>query len=79
MTMPDQFFDLAHPAAEMVPTAGPHAALDGLVAQQTVADLDDRNIPRQALRPISFLSPLLRLRRFICTNKTIHRFSHALA
>ncbi|CAN7356189.1 hypothetical protein [Rhizobium leguminosarum] len=78
MAMPDQFFDLAHPAAEMIPAAGPHAALNGLVTQQTVADLDDRNIPRQALRPIRFLSPLLRLRRFICANEAIHRFSFAI-
>ncbi|MGR9135845.1 hypothetical protein [Rhizobium leguminosarum] len=75
MTMPDQFLDLAHPAAEMVPTAGPHAALDGLVTQQTVADLDGRNIPRQAIRPIRFYSRLLRLRRFICANKASHRSS----
>ncbi|WP_348643971.1 hypothetical protein [Rhizobium leguminosarum] len=73
MTVPDQFFDLAHPAAEMIPAAGPHAALDSLVTEQTVADLDGCNIPRQARRPIGFCSPLSRLRRFICANKTSHR------
>ncbi|WP_442086310.1 hypothetical protein [Rhizobium acaciae] len=73
MAMPDQFLDLAHPAAEMVPTAGPHAALDGLVTEQAVADLDGRNIPGQALQPIGFCSPLFRSSRFICANKPSHR------
>ncbi|WP_261334412.1 hypothetical protein [Rhizobium leguminosarum] len=73
MAMSDQFFDLAHPAAEMVPMAGPHAALDGLVTEQAVADLDGCHITGQALQPIGFCSPLFRLSRFICANKTSHR------
>ncbi|MBB3163463.1 hypothetical protein RlegWSM1455_09230 [Rhizobium laguerreae] len=78
MTVPDQFFDLAHPAAEMAPAAGPHAALDGLVTEQAVADLDGCHITGQALQPISFCSPLFRLSRLIRTHKTSHRFSFAI-
>ncbi|WP_342355332.1 hypothetical protein [Rhizobium changzhiense] len=78
MAMLDQFFDLAHPAAEMVPTAGPHAALDGLVTDETVADLDGCNIPRQTLRPIGFCRPFFRLSRLIWTHKSSHRFSFAI-
>ncbi|EJT05836.1 hypothetical protein RCCGE510_07906 [Rhizobium sp. CCGE 510] len=40
MAMPYQFLDLAHPAAEMVPTAASRAALHGLVTQQAIANFD---------------------------------------
>ncbi|MBB4290462.1 hypothetical protein GGE16_002502 [Rhizobium leguminosarum] len=74
MTMPDQPFDLAHPTMEMVPTATPRAALNGLITQQAVAELDRRKIPRQTSRLLRFRSSFLRLSRFICANKAIHRF-----
>ncbi|WP_246717775.1 hypothetical protein [Rhizobium aethiopicum] len=78
MTMPDQFLDLAHPAAEMIPAAAAHAALHGLVTQQAVADLDRGNIPRKTLRTPGLVSPICRSSPFIRTDETIHRFSFAI-
>ncbi|WP_245441740.1 hypothetical protein [Rhizobium leguminosarum] len=72
MAMPDQFFDLAHPAAEMVPTAAPGAPLHCLIPQQAVADFDSRNIPGKP-GVVGFYSPLPGLSRFIHA-KTFHRF-----
>ncbi|MBB2679138.1 UNVERIFIED_ORG: hypothetical protein GGI61_002713 [Rhizobium esperanzae] len=73
MAVPDQFFDLAHAAAEMVPAAAPHPALHGLVAQQAVADFDRRDIPGKTIRMSGFFRRLCRSSPFLF--KTIHRFS----
>ncbi|MBB2715417.1 UNVERIFIED_ORG: hypothetical protein GGD48_000626 [Rhizobium etli] len=73
MAVPDQFLDLAHATAEMVPAAAPHPALHGLVAQQTIADFDRRDIPCERVRMSGFFRRLCRSSPFLL--KTIHRFS----